>query len=235
MKRILLSALLIGCVAFAQAQVLTVSYNGVDLQNGDTVNLKAGANDEIQFTPAFHNNDQANRVCRIVTEKLNNTTSEIWSICTGMLCMSGYTSAPFTIEGNGVYDDVHIDFSVPADAPTGLFKISVYDTNSVSVRFDFYARVYNKNNTGINEARQNSFVNAYPNPATSTVSISYSNADANSQLVIYNMTGSVVRDMTLDGSEGCMQVDVSSLPAGVYMYGIKSRANVYGIKKLVVK
>ena len=235
MKRILLSALLIGCVAFAQAQVLTVSYNGSNLQSGDTVNLKAGANDEIQFTPAFHNNGQANRVCRIVTEKLNNTTSEIWSICTGMLCMSGTTSAPFTIEGNGVYDDVHIDYTVPADAPIGLFKVSVYDTNDANVRFDFYTRVYNKNNTGIAEASQACFVNAFPNPAVSTVNVSYSNADANAQLVIYNMTGSLVREAFLDGSEGCMRVDVSSLPAGVYMYGIKSRANVYGIKKLVVK
>ena len=54
-------------------------------------------------------------------------------------------------------------------------------------------------------------------------------------LVVYNMTGSVVREVSLNGGEGCMRVDVSSLPAGVYMYGIKSRANVYGIKKLVVK
>ncbi len=235
MKRILLSALLIGCVAFAQAQVLTVSYNESNLQNGDTINLKAGANDEIQFTPAFHNNGSSNRVCRIAAEKIDNTTTEIWSICTGLLCVSGTTSAPFTIEGNGVYDDVHIDYTVPADAPTGLFKISVYDTNNTSVRFEFYTRVYNKNNTGIAEASQSCLVNAFPNPAVSTVSISYSNADANSLLVVYNMTGTVVREVPLNDGEGCMQVDVSSLPAGVYMYGIKSRANVYGIKKLVVK
>lgn len=235
MKRILLSALLIGCVVFAQAQVLTVSYNGVDLQNGDTVSLKAGANDEIQFAPTVHNNGSSSRVCRFVAEKLNNTSTEIMSMCTGMLCMSGYSSAPFRVEGNSVYDEVHIDFIVPADAAPGLFKFSVYDTNIVSVSFDFYARVYNKNSVGIAEANQDCFVNAFPNPAVSTVNVSYSNADANSELVVYNMTGSVVREVSLNGSEGCMQVDVSSLPAGVYMYGIKSRANVYGIKKLVVK
>ena len=55
-------------------------------------------------------------------------------------------------------------------------------------------------------------------------------------LELYAMwTELITVNYDLNGGEGCMQVDVSSLPAGVYMYGIKSRANVYGIKKLVVK
>lgn len=235
MKKVLFIALLISCTIFAQAQTITVSYNDVDVADGDTLTLKAPANNEIQFTPAIHNNDLQAKVCKIQAEKLNNTTSEIWSICTGLLCMSGYSSAPFTIAGNSTYDDLHIDFDVPADAPMGLFKITIYDTVNTGTRAFFFVKVFNKNSNGIAEAGQSVSLRAYPNPATSEVRIDYSTNNSNSRLVVFNMTGNKVSETALAESEGSVRIDISTLSAGVYMYGIENNGKISNIKKLVVK
>ena len=233
MKRVLFFALLVGCISYAQSQVLTVSYNNEAVPEGDTLSLTVTSGDEIQFRPAFHNNSSANMVCKISTERLNNTTTEVWSICTGLLCMSGNMSAPFTIAANSTYDDVHIDFAVPQDAPMGLFKINVFDTANTNVNTFFFAKVYPK--VGFETVDNNASFNAYPNPATSVANIVYSNNTDNGRLVVYNMTGMLVREVALESGDGTASVNVSDLPSGVYMYGVSNGKNKPTMKKLVVK
>ena len=234
MKKVLFISLLISCTIFAQAQTITVSYNDVDVADGDTLTLKAPANNEIQFRPTFQNNDFMNMVCRIQGEKLNNTTSEITSICTSV-CKDGYLSAPFLFAGNSTYEETVIDFDVPADAPMGLFKITIYDTVNTNTRAFFFVKVFNKNSNGIAEAGQMVSLRAYPNPATSEVRIDYSTNNSNSRLVVFNMTGNKVSETALAESEGSVRIDVSTISAGVYMYGIENNGKISNIKKLVVK
>ncbi len=236
MKKTLFFALLVSCISFAQAQTLSFSYNYQPVAEGDTVILQAGANNEFQFTPAIHNNELFNLVCIIECSKLNTTTSEIVSVCTGILCKDGYVSAPFQLAGNTTYSDTHIDFDVPADAAMGLFKITVYDTNNHNSQATMYVKMYNKNgNLGIAQSDNNVALTAYPNPATGEVTVDYSLSNDHGTLVLYTMTGKMVLEQSLNASEGCVRLDVSTLPSGVYMYGIKNSNGLYGIKKLVVK
>ena len=76
---------------------------------------------------------------------------------------------------------------------------------------------------------------AYPNPATSEVRIDYSTNNSNSRLVVFNMTGNKVSETALAESEGSVRIDVSTISAGVYMYGIENNGKISNIKKLVVK
>jgi len=186
MKKALFFALLVSCISFSQAQVLSFSYNYETIADGDTVILQAQANNEFQFTPAIRNDELFNLVCIIECSKLNNTTSEIVSVCTGLLCKDGYVSAPFALAGNTTYDETHIDFDVPADAEMGLFKITVYDTNNRNTQATMYVKMYNKNsNLGIAESGKTVNLTAYPNPATSEVAIDYSFDGNRGNLVVY--------------------------------------------------
>lgn len=234
MKKALFFALLVSCISFSQAQTLSFSYNYQTIADGDTVILQAGANNEFQFTPAIHNNALFNLVCIIECSKLNTTTSEIVSVCTGILCKDGYVSAPFQLAGNTTYSDTHIDFDVPADAEMGLFKITVYDTNNRNTQSTMYVKMYNKNgNAGIAQSEYNVALTAYPNPATGEVTVDYSLSNDHGTLVLYTMTGKKVLEQSLNASEGSVRLDVSTLHSGVYMYGIKNGNT--NLKKLVVK
>ena len=234
MKRILFFALLVSCMSFTQAQILTVSYNNAEVADGDTLSLIAPANNEIQFRPIFNNNEFFNIVCRIQGEKLNNTTSEITSICT-VVCKDGYLSAPFPFPGNSTYDETVIDFDVPADAEMGLFKITIYDTANTDTRAYFFVKVYNKNAAGIADVHNNVYVAAYPNPTYGQARIDYISNDGNGKLVVYNLSGVCVREMSLNAGQGSVSIDLSGLPSGVYVYGIKNDQNGTTMKKLVVK
>ena len=236
MKKALFFALLVSCISFSQAQVLSFSYNYETIADGDTVILQAQANNEFQFTPAIHNNDLFNLVCIIECSKLNTTTSEIVSVCTGMLCKDGYVSAPFQLAGNTTYSDTHIDFDVPADAEMGLFKITVYDTNNHNTQTTMYVKMYNKNgNLGIETNDNGTTFAAYPNPASDKVTVDYSIKEGNAAFVLYSMTGQTIRHTDLSSNEGRIELDVSTLPSGVYMYGIKAGNKTTNLKKLVVR
>ena len=236
MKKALFFALLVSCIGLAQGQqILSFSYNDTPVAEGDTLTLKAASNNELQFAPKIRNDELFNLVCIIECSKLNNTSSEIVSVCTGVICKDGYISAPFDLAGNTTYNEAHIEFDVPADAPMGLFKIRVYDTAAPSTEATMYVKVYNKNsNVGIANA-SNITLAAYPNPATSEVTVSYDLKESNSSLVLYTVACKLVREIALNASEGSTRIDVSTLPSGIYMYGIKNSNGISGIKKLVVK
>jgi len=236
MKKALFFALLVSCISLTQAQILSFSYNGQNIAEGDTLTLKAASNNEFQFTPAICNDELFNLVCIIECSKLNNTTSEIVSVCTGLLCKDGYVSAPFALAGNTTYDETHIDFDVPADAEMGLFKITVYDTNNRNTQSTMYVKMYNKNgNAGIETSDNSTTFAAYPNPASDKVTVDYSIEEGNAAFVLYSMTGQTIRHTDLSSNEGRIELDVSTLPSGVYMYGIKAGNKTTNLKKLVVR
>lgn len=218
-----------------QAQTITVSYNDEPVTSTDTLSLKADG-DEFQFRPYFTNNSNQNIVARIRVETLNETTTNVWSICTGLLCMTGAQSAPFTLTANATYTDTHIDFAVPEDAPMGLFKVTVYDTNSPSTKAVFHVKMYNMNATlSIDDVADEASFVAYPNPASGSVNIDYSLSNNEGELNVYNMTGICVKSVKLNEREGCVRIDLSGLPTGVYMYGLRDDQRNSSMKKLVVK
>jgi hypothetical protein len=56
----------------------------------------------------------------------------------------------------------------------------------------------------------------------------------NSSLVIKNLAGKEVYRTSV-GTAGAKHVDISSMPAGVYFYGIESDGKMLCTKKLLVK
>jgi hypothetical protein len=79
---------------------------------------------------------------------------------------------------------------------------------------------FNSPITSVTEARGLSF-NLYPNPATDMVTLTLGDTYANGQTVsVYSMLGSLVRSEAAQGNRH--QMDVSSLPTGIYVVELRS-------------
>ena len=79
---------------------------------------------------------------------------------------------------------------------------------------------------------------AYPNPATSSVTIAYdlSNlSSADTRVVITNLVGSKVAVRPIAGTSGKVSMDISNLDSGIYFYSIESAGKVVSTKKLIVR
>lgn len=235
MKKTVFIALAMLFAMSAKSQTLSASYDNEPMGPTDTLTLKA-TEEDFEFKPHFHNNSGRAIIARIVIETMNETTTSVASTCTGLLCMTGAQSAPFSLEANSTYTDTHIDFIVPEDAPMGLFKVSIYDTANTSNSTHFFLKLYNKNATvGISDVAEEASFVAYPNPTSGSVNIDYSLQNNEGEVNVYNMAGVCVKSVAVQGTEGCVRMDLSGLPAGVYMYGLCDGQRTIGMKKLIVK
>ncbi|MBO4307746.1 MAG: T9SS type A sorting domain-containing protein [Bacteroidales bacterium] len=232
MKRILFFSLLISFTFHLNAQSFGITYNGNAVANGDTVTI-VSTEEEFQFRPAFTNNSNSDVVARVTAEKLNNSEIEVSAICTDH-CVPGNISYPFALPKDSTYNSIYIDFDLPQNSSEGIFKISIYDTVKTSTRSDFYVKI-RRGNAGIAQIDCNSTLRLYPNPATKSVNVEYSISSDNGTLVIYSLTGVVVREKVLNSRQGNVSINVSDLPAGVYFYGIRSKNWNSPIRKLVIR
>ncbi|MCL2040822.1 MAG: T9SS type A sorting domain-containing protein [Bacteroidales bacterium] len=75
---------------------------------------------------------------------------------------------------------------------------------------------------------------AYPNPATSVVTIDYALNKSNAQISLYNILGVRVHEQPLDSQEGTATINISDFAPGVYFYTIKVDGKAVETKKLVI-
>lgn len=89
---------------------------------------------------------------------------------------------------------------------------------------------------GVLEIDQESNLSAYPNPVSEVVSINYQlNTIANAKIVIYNSLGITIIEERLVAKSGIVDLDLSALPSGVYLYRIEG-ANAYSkTQKIIVR
>lgn len=79
---------------------------------------------------------------------------------------------------------------------------------------------------------------AYPNPATSSVTVAYDLSGlraGNTRLIITNLVGSKVAVRPINGTSGKVSMDLSNLDSGIYFYSIEADGKIVSTKKLIVK
>lgn len=108
------------------------------------------------------------------------------------------------------------------------------ESDSVNVMV-YYTVSGNHCTNGIGELKDEYILgNAFPNPASGTVTISCRiNESRNATLALYRMTGEQITEYPVPGS-GTIVLDAGSLPAGIYFYSLNVNENTTGFRKLVV-
>jgi carboxypeptidase T len=81
-------------------------------------------------------------------------------------------------------------------------------------------------------------VSIQPNPASGLVTMKYNIENfkpGNTSMVVYDLKGKMVKVETLRSSRAAVSWDVSSWPAGMYFYTLRSEQNIIASGKLIVK
>jgi hypothetical protein len=112
--------------------------------------------------------------------------------------------------------------------------------NQVGIYFDFNPVVMTDPSvarvdfgSGIfNAVFNNSQIKLYPNPATNTLTIEYSNWKNESTLQLVDVTGKLMLSQPISGKT--TQLDITNLPNGMYLYRVLSVNGIEGIGKVVI-
>ena len=236
-------------VSFGFSQTIHLWEAGVDI-TGDTIDvaitaLSSNVNDfELRNTSAAVVNYKVNRT---ILNPAIDTDAYVY-FCTGTQCYSPNqfttwtpTGPPEVIGANATLPGTAGTYGLAAHYEAGAacndiyVMYRVYNTQSGTNDTAYVTLAY-KCSSGINESEISGTVsNAYPNPASSMVSIKYDLTGAKSgKIVVYDMLGKAVKEVALNDEQGLAKLNVSDLNAGVYFYTLICNNKALGTKKLIV-
>ena len=161
---------------------------------------------------------------------------DVVTFCVGGNC-SEYTSVDFElVSGDTVFTSdssrvMHISYRANSEGQS-LLKFSFVNDDTQETEACFY--LHTSTATGVPEVTSRSLVSAYPNPAVSSVNISYRADSPDAVLVIRNLLGTEMYRQPVSG-KGMANVSLADFPAGVYVYGIMEKGRTTSFKKLIVK
>ena len=135
--------------------------------------------------------------------------------------------------GHGEYpafeNDYGRGYALSIGAGTGpdwlMFQHDIHRQSSLC---DFPLGIETKSSAADNELK------VYPNPANSSVTISFSNVSGDEcTLQLYNGSGKLIR--TITGNSGSeFRIDTGEMPAGIYMFTLQQKGAMSGRGKFVV-
>jgi hypothetical protein len=173
----------------------------------------------------------------------NQDTIEIcWNVClqpswnttqnAGNVNIPAGDTASFSTSGIGFHATLK-----PANV-TGVrvVRYTFWDLNNTADSVNVIVN-YHMTATGINETniKQFNFSNPQPNPAVGSTTIKYDFPfAAKSKIKVYNMVGTLVREVKLEGENGKITINTEDLTNGVYFYSLIVNDRIAGTKKLIV-
>ncbi|MBQ6046554.1 MAG: T9SS type A sorting domain-containing protein [Bacteroidales bacterium] len=238
MKKVLSFALALALVGVCFGQV-TITHNGNNVAAGATIEISTDEyGDDVEFISFDIVNGTSNSInMKVVTTEADPNGLSIFSVCTAGSCVPRPSSIAFDLAAGSTMD-VQVHAKVPSNTPTntaGLFNIKIEDQSDNSSLFSFQARL-TFIGTPVSIATvdgETMHVSAYPNPATSMVTVSYT-VEGDGAIVLHDVMGRKVMSQRVSGT-GTTQIDVTNLPKGIYLYGVESGNRQSAKNKLVVK
>ena len=131
----------------------------------------------------------------------------------------------------------HVNFE-PDVTGTAVTRYTIMNINDDSDYLSFYLIINAGHNSIVQAKPSVSLLNAFPNPASSRVTIQYNVKSANTdnlKLVIKNLMGAAVSVIPLPQAADQISLDINHLRSGLYLYSIESNGVTLLTKKLSVK
>lgn len=240
MKKIVLSLLLASVTGvYVYSQSLSLSDSTGPVPNNSMYFKQGHVLDDEIVCHIFVTNNTANSI-QLVVKKVEQgvVSGSLNTFCWG-LCYPPdiFVSPPMALPGN--FTD-SINFSGHY-SPLGFSGVS-------RIRYVFFDEANPSDSVCVNVSygafpvgvpepvAKTALGNAYPNPANTTVSFSYSvNTGETGSIIIRNVLGSKVKEISLVNPEGKIAVTVSDLPEGIYFYSLNLDGKALFTRKLVIK
>lgn len=212
-----------------------------DLEAIEPQTLVTGTTADALLTEGFdiRNNSSETinvKVRRFVIEEVPGTYNYFcWEQCYTPPVSVSPTSIP--IGPGQTVSNFYADYQPMGIPGSSTFEYCFYDesnfSNQTCVTITFDVSVA----SSTAESERGSVGYAQPNPAFDLVRIPFSLNEiiSNANLHLYNMVGQLVKSQNIATSEGFIEFNVSSLPSGLYMYGLMNKGEMISSGKLVVK
>lgn len=154
-----------------------------------------------------------------------------WSVCHG----PSVSEDPDYLEINAgaTRSDFYADYLPQGQSGQSVIFYTFFnhDTPSDSVRLKV---VFDVAPTGIANVESKNTFQLFPNPANDIIRVKY-NYDSNADLIIYDITGKVVRKETLMAAQSDYTLSIADLRSGVYFYSLNNGKEIISMKKLIKK
>lgn len=232
MRRLLLILPLLFAFLASNAQYTLLDEEGLAIENGGLINVEVNQNipfSEVKLHLTSATNDN-------IVFQVTNTTQPagaVNSFCVGTQCYSPNYSAQATEpvdENNEAL--VILDYSTQGTTDSAVIDYRIFQEGDESVEFIF--SISYSNTTAIEDITSTRVLNAYPNPANSSVKISYDTAE-DAQIILYNIVGNAVKKIDILAGSEILNIEISDLSSGTYFYSISSQTGLSETKRLVIK
>ncbi len=250
-KTLLLFAIVLtsATLVFGQSSLQIVDEQGNDVAPGTVIKVRdTDTTVEELLSPHFLiRNTKTNPADSVVVRARRTMVVEVDSTANA-ICL-GTCGAPFsdvspapgiTIHASSLcnQEDAFVAHYYP-EGHTGitLIRYTFFDVeneaDSVNILVDFYVGP----DVGIDEMDNTAKLAAYPNPATTMLTIDYAaeKMPSDAKLVMYNIAGQEVYAQKLETTAATVNVSVVDFPQGVYVYRIEADGYQTASKKVVVQ
>ena len=238
MKKII-SLILLMAVAAVYGQSFQISYNGEPV--GEELNyiVEQGNEDNGLVVIITNTSNETESILlskRVISEISGSyNTFHIGDCCDPSITVS---PVPFILQPGESSDGsgFHLIYNPGGKEGTTTVEYTFSSgSTSTILRVNY---IYSPAGIGNPDIRVNS-ITAYPNPATTSVTVSYELSGSlpsnDVHLVITNLVGSKVAVHSLSGTSGKVVMDLNDLDAGIYFYSIEANGKAVSTRKLIVK
>ena len=238
MKKII-ALILFTAVSAIYAQSFQITYNGEPVGEVLDFTVTAGDDDNELAITVTNTSDETDSIYlskRVVSEVPGSYNTFCFGVCYDPSI--NVSPVPLILEPGESTDGNGFHFVYNPCENEGTTTVDYTFTSgsfSVSVRVNY---IYSSTGIGNSDIRVNSLT-AYPNPASTSVTVSYDlsglRTSNDTRLVITNLVGSKVAVRSLNGVSGKISMDLSGLDAGIYFYSIEANGQAISTRKLIVK
>lgn len=245
MKKILFLAVLLISGTFAGAQVLTLHWDGQDIENGSTVFVNGEMTDN-EYEEYLSHVMVKNNSDRDIAVKASREDIDVVEGSTNYLCWEAcypddITESPnaYTIPAGEMTPDwVFAGHYLPQlNIGTSTIKYTFFNENEPENQVHFFVS-YVISPTSLDDLLSKAAISeAYPNPATNQFAIDYDfpTGIETVELKLFNIVGQEVISKSFSGVKGKIQISVADLPEGIYFYNLVLNQESAFAKKLIVR
>jgi len=232
-------------ISFNGSSLLMLTDSDVRIMNGETIEVEVSdfsAFETVSDEYFVMNNSTSDLNIRMRMEAVSLVNGAEYSFCALGSCFPAgvnETSRDYFVPANTNVgnEGLFTGHYHPHDhIGTSIIRYTFYNVDDLNDTTSFMIMFNGGSGTGINNIDENAIVNAFPNPATSSLFIQYDlEKISGTYLKIYNSIGEIVIQKEVNSTSGILKLDVSSLAKGVYVYRLESTNQSTKTNKIIIK
>ena len=161
------------------------------------------------------------------------SNSFCWGLCYPPT--SDTSAVSVIIDAGGIYDEFSGDYYPDGNEGESTVKYTYFNEEDLSDKISVVVKY--STTVGVDDPANFKLSAAYPNPASSFVKFDYDfqEISANSKVMIYDLLGSTVKEISINNSLGSLKVNTSDLKDGIYFYSLVVNNEPTKTQKLIIK